>query len=62
MKITNKKYPRASTHIFFFEKIACAETAEPRMMVPYTTYAIGVQYAVGTQYTVGMQYAVRSRC
>ena len=36
-KITNKKYPRAGTQIFF-EKIACAETAEPRMTVPYTTY------------------------
>ena len=35
-KITNKKYPRAGTQIFF-EKIACAETAEPRMTVPYTT-------------------------
>ena len=32
----NKKYPRVGTQIFF-EKIACAETAEPRMMVPYTT-------------------------
>ena len=35
-KITNKKYPRAGTQIFF-EKIACAETAELRMTVPYTT-------------------------
>ena len=35
-KITNKEYPRAGTQIFF-EKIACAETAEPRMTVPYTT-------------------------
>ena len=36
-KITNKEYPRAGTQIFF-KKIACAETAEPRMTVPYTTH------------------------
>ena len=42
-KITNKKYPCAGTQIFF-EKIVCAETAEPRMMVPYTTYIFFLLY------------------
>ena len=35
-KITNKNIP-VRVHTFFFEKIACAETAEPRMTVSYTT-------------------------
>ena len=36
MKITNKNIP-VRVHKFFFEKIACAETAEPRTTVSYTT-------------------------
>ena len=36
-KITNKNIP-VRVHKFFFEKIACAETAEPRMTVSYTTH------------------------
>ena len=35
-KITNENIP-VRVHTNFFEKIACAETAEPRMTVSYTT-------------------------
>ena len=49
-KITNKKYPRAGTQIFF-KKIACTETAELRMTVPYTT-AMGLDMDDGIQVNV----------
>ena len=39
-KITNKNIP-VRVHKFF-EKIACAETAEPRMTVSYTTIMYSV--------------------
>ena len=38
MKITNKDIPMR-VHNFFLEKIGCAETAEPRMTVFYTTHS-----------------------